>query len=505
MNPQGKFTSIGGQAVIEGVMMRSPHFIAVAVRKPNHRIVIKNVPYQGIASRFPLLKKPIFRGVAGLIESMVQGIDALSYSANIASVEGDERRERRGAFELRDFHVDRFGVSARHGLFVALPHFLTAVITSRPSIGLTAASPLFHLIDGALKMILLLSYVYLIAMMRDIHRVFQYHGAEHKSIYAFEAGEELTVENARKYTTLHPRCGTSFLLFLVLISILVFSIIFPLFGLTHLSENPILNHVLMICVKIVLMFPVAGLAYEFIKACACRMDNPIFRAMIWPGMILQKLTTREPDDQQLEVALASLRQVLKNEKADEREAARFGRARNRGALRNLARRGVRRRIPRNVGSPPCLECSTNSNRSKADSSKSRAVLRIPELANRPAEFRKLSQEHAGLRRNRRGVSALQEAALRDRDPTRSFSARKTLRSSAMAKEELKRLEPEFEQSKKNLQILLLPKDPNDEKNVVFEIRAGAGGDEAALFVAELFRLYQRYRRAPGLASSKFFR
>lgn len=322
MNPQGKFTSIGGQAVIEGVMMRSPHFIAVAVRKPNNRIVIKNVPYQGISSRIPLLKQPVFRGVVGLIESMVQGIDALSYSANVASVEGDEdgKGEELSSFAIFTSIASAFLLGM--GLFVALPHFLTAVITSRPSIGLTAASPFFHLIDGALKMGLLLAYVYLIAMMRDIHRVFQYHGAEHKSIYTFEAGEELTVENARKYTTLHPRCGTSFLLFLVLISILVFSIIFPLFGLTHLSENPILNHVLMICAKIVLMFPVAGLAYEFIKACACRMDNPIFRTMIWPGMILQKLTTREPDDQQLEVALASLRQVLKNEKADEDKQAR---------------------------------------------------------------------------------------------------------------------------------------------------------------------------------------
>ena len=178
------------------------------------------------------------------------------------------------------------------GFFVVLPHYLTTVITSRPSIGLTAQSPLFHLIDGALKMILLLSYVYLIAMMKDIHRVFQYHGAEHKSIYTFEAGEELTVENARKHTTLHPRCGTSFLLFLVVISIIVFSIVFPVFHLTELSEKPILNNALMILIKMVLMLPVAGVAYEFIKMCACRMDNPIFRVMIWPGMILQKLTTR---------------------------------------------------------------------------------------------------------------------------------------------------------------------------------------------------------------------
>jgi uncharacterized protein YqhQ len=203
------------------------------------------------------------------------------------------------------------------GLFVALPHLLTVVMTSQSGFNITAQSPLFHLLDGMLKMMILLSYVYLIALMKDIHRVFQYHGAEHKSIYAFEAGEELTVENARKHTTLHPRCGTSFLLFLVVISIGVFSIIFPIFRLTELSPYPFLNHVLMIFIKMALMLPVAGLAYEFIKACAFRMQNPVFRLMIWPGMVLQKLTTREPTDDQLEIALASLRQVLSLEKAEE--------------------------------------------------------------------------------------------------------------------------------------------------------------------------------------------
>lgn len=322
MKPQGQFTSIGGQAVIEGVMMRSPHFIAVAVRRPDRKIVIKNIPYRGISARIPLLKRPIFRGVAGLIESMVQGIDALGYSANIASVDSSGAPEELSGFAIFTSVATAFVLGM--GLFVALPHLVTAWVTSRPSVGITAASPFFHLLDGALKMVLLLSYVYLIAMMQDIRRVFQYHGAEHKSIYAFEAGEELTVENAKRHTTLHPRCGTSFLLFLVVISILVFSMIFPLFGLTHLSEVPWRNHLLMVLVKILLMFPIAGLAYEFIKACACRMDNPFFRAMVWPGMILQKLTTREPDDDQLEVALASLRQVLRNEKTEQRESVVIG-------------------------------------------------------------------------------------------------------------------------------------------------------------------------------------
>ncbi|MGZ3687002.1 MAG: DUF1385 domain-containing protein [Bdellovibrionota bacterium] len=323
MNPASsapqQFTSIGGQAVIEGVMMRSPHFIAVAVRKPNNKIIVRNMPYAGWSARFPWLKKPILRGVVTLLESMFQGIDALSYSANAASDEtatGGEELST-GAIVGSILTALLLGM----GLFVALPHFITAVVTSSRAIDITPQSPLFHLMDGALKMVILLTYVYLIAMMKDIHRVFQYHGAEHKSIYAFESGQELTVENAKRFSTLHPRCGTSFLLFLVVISIAVFSVIFPLFGLAHLSDVPIVNHLLMIAVKMGLMLPVAGLAYEFIKMCACRMDNPIFRAMIWPGMILQKLTTREPDDEQLEVALASLKQVLKAEKSSDQTGA----------------------------------------------------------------------------------------------------------------------------------------------------------------------------------------
>jgi uncharacterized protein YqhQ len=313
MKPQQKFTSIGGQAVIEGVMMRSPHFIAVAVRKQDRRILVRSLPYSGIAQRFPIFKAPMLRGVVMLLESMFQGVEALSFSANVAA----EGEAGGSGEELSSWAIVVSIVSALAlgmGLFVALPHFLTAVLTSANGGTITAQSPLFHLLDGALKMTILLAYVYLIALMKDIHRVFQYHGAEHKSIYAFEAGEELTVENARRHTTLHPRCGTSFLLFLVLISVGVFSVIFPLLNLTELSSHPVLNHAAMIGVKIVLMLPVAGLSYEFIKMCACRMNNPFFRALIWPGMILQRLTTREPDDEQLEIALVSLRQVLRMEK-----------------------------------------------------------------------------------------------------------------------------------------------------------------------------------------------
>ncbi len=297
-------------------MMRSPNHVAIAVRKPDGRIVIRNLPFRSITSRVPFFKKPVLRGVVTLIESMVQGFEALGWSANVAG-QGEQEELSKGAIAGSILTAFAFAI----GLFVALPHALTVWIGSSPSLGFTVQSPVFHLIDGTLKMGVLLAYVHLIGRMKDIHRVFQYHGAEHKSIYAFESGEELTVENARRHSPLHPRCGTSFLLFLVLISIGVFSMVLPLLGLK--------SHLAAIGLKTLLMLPVAGLSYEFIKACACRMENPVFKAFVWPGLMLQKLTTREPDDQQLEVALASLRQAIRLEKAqapagDEVEIAALG-------------------------------------------------------------------------------------------------------------------------------------------------------------------------------------
>lgn len=314
-----QYTSIGGQAVIEGVMMRSPNFIAVAVRKPDGGIAVRTSPYVSWLSKFPILKKPVLRGVFVLLESMIQGMEALSFSAQFASEEDAKESEKLSKLAIATSMV--FAIALGLGLFVVLPHALTAWITSGAGPGLSTDSPAFHLIDGSFKMAILLLYVYLISKIPDIHRVFQYHGAEHKSIYAFEAQKDLTVANAREYITLHPRCGTSFLLFLVLISVLVFSVVFPLVGISRFSDRVVINHLAMVALKISLMLPVAGIAYEFIKVCAFRMDNPIFKILIWPGLKLQRLTTREPDDQQLEVALVSLRQVLLAEKGIEKVVA----------------------------------------------------------------------------------------------------------------------------------------------------------------------------------------
>jgi uncharacterized protein YqhQ len=316
LSAEKKYTSIGGQAVIEGVMMRSPHFLTIAVRKPNNKILLKELPWKGYADRFPILKKPFVRGVTTLVESLVNGVEALSYSAN-AAVANDptkpgEKQEELSTFAM--FSSIFFAFVMGMALFVAAPHYITVLIGKAGLFEAGIQNPIFHLVDGAIKVSFLVTYVYLIALMKDVKRVFQYHGAEHKSIYAFENGDELTVANARKYTTLHPRCGTSFLLFLLIISILVFSFLFPFINVTSISENPLLNHTVLVLIKIALMIPVAGISYEFIRLSANRMGNPIFKVLIFPGLILQKLTTREPTDDQLEIALASLKRVLVLEK-----------------------------------------------------------------------------------------------------------------------------------------------------------------------------------------------
>ncbi len=315
------YTSIGGQAVMEGVMMRSPHFIALALRKPNQKIWIRSYRHVSWGERWPVFKRPIIRGVAGLLDSLIQGMKALGVSAEILSESIDtDQSIVANTPESNKLSSSAIAVSMAVallmgiGLFVALPHVLALFLTKAVGLGSSLDSISFHAVDGVIKMFILLSYIYLIGKIPDIKRVFQYHGAEHKSIYTFEKGKALTVDEARPFTTLHPRCGTSFLLFLVAISVLVFSIVIPILALDKLTQYTVVNHLIVIVIKTFLMMPVAGIAYEFIRACAIRMDSWLTKILIWPGLTLQNLTTKEPDDGQLEVALASLRRVLDLEK-----------------------------------------------------------------------------------------------------------------------------------------------------------------------------------------------
>jgi len=290
--------SIGGQAVLEGVMMRSPHAFTVAVRKggkPGAEIALLKETILPIGERFPLLKKAVLRGSVALFEAMVLGVRALNFSANEAMENEEGKQEEISPLALAGTMV--LALAFALGLFLALPLLLTQLLGTQYSA--FKGNVLFNLTDGAIRVGLFLGYVSGISFMKDIRRVFEYHGAEHKAIGAYEAGEPLTVENARKYTCIHPRCGTSFLMVVMVLSIMLFSMIPGSWPLWAKAAS-----------RLVLLPVVAGLSYEFIKYSAKKRGNKIIEALIYPGLLLQRLTTREPSDDQLEVAIRAMDEAL---------------------------------------------------------------------------------------------------------------------------------------------------------------------------------------------------
>jgi uncharacterized protein YqhQ len=305
---------VGGQAVIEGVMMRSPGCFAVALRTPSGRILLRERRWVSLAQRWRFLRWPFFRGVLVLAESLHNGISALNFSAAVAD---PGNKDAGGAAEKPAslWITLAFAILMALALFAALPHFLTwglgKAVSSEELTGGRSVS--FHVVDGAIKLAIFIGYVYLISLLPDVRRVFQYHGAEHKAIAAFEHREPLTVENARKHSTLHPRCGTSFLLVVLLTAILVFTAVFPM--VPAVSDIGVLNQVFFVFVKLLLLFPIAGFAYEVIRFSARHPGNRLLSAAVWPGLMTQRITTREPDDAQLEDALASIRAVLLREES----------------------------------------------------------------------------------------------------------------------------------------------------------------------------------------------
>jgi uncharacterized protein YqhQ len=300
--------NVGGQAVIEGVMMKAPRRLCVAVRRSSGGIVVKNEPFRPLSNRFPLLGWPFFRGPVVLGETLVQGMKALNFSAQQAL---EEEGEEMGSWALGLTML--VAIVAGMGLFVAVPHLLSLWLGSIK--GFDVQSLAFHLVDGAIKVAIFVAYLWLISLMGEVRRVFQYHGAEHKSIYCFESGEELTVENARRFSRLHPRCGTAFLLVVLLISIVVFAIAFPM--LPRFAESGWVNQVAQIGIKILFMFPIAGISYEIIKLAGKRGGKGFWGVMLWPGLQMQRLTTKEPTDEQIEIALAALRAAVDTDEGEE--------------------------------------------------------------------------------------------------------------------------------------------------------------------------------------------
>lgn len=284
--------AIGGQAIIEGVMMRSPSAIAAAVRTPDGRIAIRKKPFRSVVRRHSWLNIPVFRGGVHLIETLGLGIDALMFSADQAISEDRvdmQKSSRKDQFWMWGTVVVAFALSL--GLFFYLPLMLTEWLGVQGSLW-------FNVVDGIIRVVLFVIYLWAISRMKDMARVFEYHGAEHKSIHAFENGRSLDADGARPFTTLHPRCGTSFLFFVMIISIVIFA---------FLGKPETVGDRL---IRLAYVPLIGGLAYEAIKLSARFCDAWWLRPAILPGLTLQKITTSEPDDAQLEVAMAALRATL---------------------------------------------------------------------------------------------------------------------------------------------------------------------------------------------------
>jgi len=288
---------VGGQAVIEGVMMRSPNSMAIAVRKPNGEIVVKREGLKFFSEKRFFSKLPLVRGILTLASALVLGIRALNFSANQALAE-EEKPPNSWAMGLTFTVAICFGVF----LFFLIPLFLTKWL--RFAIPMVTESGLiFNLVDGVLRLLIFLAYLWGISFLKDIQRIFQYHGAEHKSIFAFEAGEELTIDRVKGFGYLHPRCGTSFLLIVMVVSIFIFGL---------------LPHHLPFAYKVasrVVFIPlIAGISYEIIRFADRKRTHRSIQVFIRPGLWLQRLTAREPSDDQIEVALRALQEVLELEK-----------------------------------------------------------------------------------------------------------------------------------------------------------------------------------------------
>ncbi len=284
----------GGQAVIEGVLMMSPHHIAIAVRKPNQEITVKTEKVKSIKDKVRVLRLPVLRGVVNLIEMLVIGTKALNYSANIA-VEEEEKEINWIYLVISIVMALFFGIF----MFKFLPLLIAQIASSYISI-LKTNGIAFNLLDGVMKIFIFVAYIYVISFMTDIRRVFQYHGAEHMAVNCYEAGKKLIVKNVRKFSRFHPRCGTSFIVIVILLSIIIYTFIPKEYSFW-----------LKLGLRLALLPLIAGVSYELLKFFAKHIDNWLVRILIKPGLWVQRLTTREPTDDQLEVSIISLNSALK--------------------------------------------------------------------------------------------------------------------------------------------------------------------------------------------------
>ena len=294
--------SIGGQAVIEGVMMRSPQWLATAVRKPSGEIVYKKTKIS--SNRGKLAKIPFVRGAVSLFDALVMGIKELTFSANQSEVEEEEQITQKEAVMTTVVSL-ALGI----GLFVVIPSLIGSFVFSNNKIH-------SNLLEAVLRLVFFIFYIWVISFSKDVKRVYEYHGAEHKSIYAYENGLELTPENAKKFTTLHPRCGTSFLLIVMLISIIVFScmdFILPV------PKDMLQKIIIKVVLRVIMMPVIAGISYEIQRYSSNHLDRCWVKLVAFPGLSLQRITTKEPDLDQLEVAIVAIKAALGEKEDNARE------------------------------------------------------------------------------------------------------------------------------------------------------------------------------------------
>ena len=285
---------VGGQAVIEGVMMRGVEHWSLAVRRPDDTIGVHEFPLVSWMQRYPILKTPVLRGVVALVESLVIGVRALTMSANESMGEEEQQLSRK---ELGGTLFIAFAFAV--GLFFVAPLFLTGLFKHWIGSGY-----MFWAVEGCVRVGIFLVYLAIITQIKDLRRVFEYHGAEHMSIHALEHGEELTVENVKNYGTLHLRCGTSFLLIVMLVAIFVFALV----------GRPVWY--LLILSRVILIPLIAGVSYEIIKFAGRHETSVFVRAAMAPGLALQWMTTKQPDSAQVEVAIAALEKIIELEPQD---------------------------------------------------------------------------------------------------------------------------------------------------------------------------------------------
>ena len=289
---------VGGQAVMEGVMMRVPGAYATAVRDPDGNIQIDRHDFKSKVDTYPFLKMPLLRGIIGLFESLKIGYSTLQWSAEISLPEEEASKE---TSKFVDVLLTIFSLALALGLFFVAPIGLTSWLFDKDQDAF-----IFNVISGMFRVIFFITYLALISLMKDVHRLFQYHGAEHKTVYNFESGKELSISNAQQFPTQHPRCGTSFLFIIMLVAILSFAIL----------DSVVLFYVeeLKIWMRLIFHIPfipiVAGLGYEVLKLTAKHRSNIFFRALAQPGLWLQNITTKQPDDGQVEVALEALKEAF---------------------------------------------------------------------------------------------------------------------------------------------------------------------------------------------------